>query len=65
MRGFDWEKYYNIKSQIDGVEEELEDIKADWMKEDDEEVADEKYGEWIKELEQELYCLRGQLACIY
>ena len=61
----DWERYYNLKSRADGAEEELEELRELWMKEDDEEVADEKYGDWIKELEQELYHLHNEMACVY
>ena len=61
---FDWEKYYNIKSRVDGIEEELEDLREQYNAMDDEAEAEAEYGEWIRELESELNCLNGDLAYI-
>lgn len=61
----DWERYYNIKSRVDSVEEELEDLRAQYIAMDDEAEAEAEYGEWIKELESELNYLNGELAYIY
>ena len=61
----DWERYYNIKGRVDAVEEELEDLRAQYNAMDDEAEAEAEYGEWIAELEAELNCLNGDLACIY
>ena len=61
---FDFEKYYNIKSRVDDVEEQLEDLREQYNAMDDEAEAEAEYGEWIAELEAELNCLTGELAYI-
>ena len=60
----DYERYYNIKSRVDSVEEELEDLREQYNAMDDEAEAEAEYGEWIKELEDELNYLTGELAYI-
>ena len=60
----DWERYYNIKGRADAVEEELEDLREQYNAMDDEAEAEAEYGDWIKELEDELNYLTGELACI-
>ena len=60
----DYERYYNIKSRVDDVEEQLEELREQYNAMDDEAEAEAEYGEWIAELEAELNCLTGELAYI-
>lgn len=60
----DWERYYNIKGRVHAVEEELEDLREQYNAMDDEAEAEAEYGDWIRELENELNYLTSEMACI-
>lgn len=49
---------------MDAVEEELEDLREQYNAMDNEVEAEAEYGDWLKELEDELNYLTGELAYI-